>query len=64
MDRPATIPELPKPSKRGLPLPILLLRLMTNPAEIWAEHFFEEPVVVYPMASFRLGRLTWRRFSW
>jgi hypothetical protein len=44
----ATIVEVPKPSKRRLPFPLLITRMLANPVASWAEDFYDEPIVVYP----------------
>jgi cytochrome P450 len=43
----ATIIEVPKPPKRRLPFPLLILRMIANPVASWAEDFYDEPIVVY-----------------
>jgi hypothetical protein len=42
-----SIIEVPKPPKRRLPFPLLMLRMVANPVLSWAEDFYDDPIVVY-----------------
>jgi len=55
MDLTESIAEVPAPPGRRLPLPLLLLKIISNPVTSWSREFYEEPFVLYRKLGFEVA---------